>query len=1452
MIDILKIIGVVLLLGLPVLLLVFLNGRLNLTRKNRSRQMLMPVFALIYGLVAVLLMWELTEWLRGLVDGLIQWLEDHLAAVTVASIGDKLLGLLQKLLELIHFEFLLCYLANLIIVAGYLLLKPLVLLLSKAFCGGSGKLKTKLAGLFYEQYPNDPQWYVKENLLQGRTLVRTLYYAAAVVSVGMLFLSWYLYSAGLLAGSFFPVFALMLMGEVYFFLNGLSRQEQQGSVETEEEEANSVTNYVMLRKVLRKLFQDKLTAEDTSIVNPEDDSGSNDELLNQLESSDDRKLEAYGIYMRKYLESEHPLDRNYLLSGRDLLCGKSILFNNPFYHDLIPYVSYPMNRTLLRHKKVLIVLGRHGIEDDVAAWCEEGLKAVTNVPQLWRIGVLGAEPRELDVGIITRSSVHDLKLHEANGDFFSQVEFVMLIEPSRLVSTAQIGLNSIVRSCRTGRKELTFCSTDKNCDGLLDALSHILLCSITEVAATNRHSGICSYMCWETDEEYLQHRMLPNLSRYLGTGTELSFAALKNQVAETQWYGGESFPVVDMHWIVRQYYFDLLQYAQLPVSQQSLDDHFKVSANLWNARVGKNRYITVEDEACNMFEVKRNFSTRAENQSFINIISPEYLLKDYMAENSSIFDTDPKAIPYIVADYARTRRNVVLRLCLELCTGQIPEEELAHQLMLLDLPTEEVAKTLWEQICAVHQPVGTVERDSVGNVVLSRISGGRKHTFGPETLCSKRKFSMKTGSMQIVYFITDSRFPRLVLSDLLNAGYIAEDEKGESHYLGTELRGQIFQRYLPGQFFTFSGKYYEMLTVTSDGRVMVRRAADHITGRPTYRQVRNYVITAAQDSDAMGDQRQIGPLRLTKQYADFTVSTPAYYHMDRGNDFAHSRKVTLNGIPQRSYYNKQLLRIDLPEGTDPRITATLTQLLNEVFRTMFAENQPYLVAVTPGQAQEPGTYSLEVLPAGQGAGSSIYLIEDSQLDLGLLIAAERNLNRILGIICDYLQWHTETLEKSMKPEPAAPSGPQTPVTEPEDQEPAEEEPKTWLGRLWKKIKNFFRAIGRFFKKLWKAITKPFRRKKTDPEEPVPEEPIQNEPIQDEPVGEEPAQDIPETEQVAAEPEEPEASEEPEDETTASFSVLADLEPVAEGEPHSDENDTLEFEPEQTLKPMGRNLERKPYHERHFLLYGGQKQPEALDIPGALEFLLANGFANSALKQAREGKDIAAILEAGYTPNRPGSHYCDFCGAELVGTEYQVLSDGRERCNACERTAVKSAAEFEEIYRTIVRNMEGFYGIRFNAPIRVQMVNSKRLHKKLGHTFIPTGGFDGRVLGVAIKDGSGYSILVENGAPRISSTMTMAHELTHIWQYLNWNKKKVLKHYGQQQELEIYEGMAKWVEIQYAYLIGEPAAAKREEICARVREDEYGRGFRKYVQKYPLSTGTHLEYATPFEKPDAPL
>ena len=120
-----------------------------------------------------------------------------------------------------------------------------------------------------------------------------------------------------------------------------------------------------------------------------------------------------------------------------------------------------------------------------------------------------------------------------------------------------------------------------------------------------------------------------------------------------------------------------------------------------------------------------------------------------------------------------------------------------------------------------------------------------------------------------------------------------------------------------------------------------------------------------------------------------------------------------------------------------------------------------------------------------------------------------------------------------------------------------------------------------------------------------------------------------------------------------------------------------------------------------------------------------------------------------------------------------------------------------------------------------------------------------VLGAAINKKNRYSILLENGAPRISTIATFAHELTHIWQYTHWGKKGKFKKCPRSKRLLMYEGMAKWAEIQYLYLIGETNVARREEYLTRNREDAYGLGFCLYEERYPLTREAMVCDETPF-------
>lgn len=71
--------------------------------------------------------------------------------------------------------------------------------------------------------------------------------------------------------------------------------------------------------------------------------------------------------------------------------------------------------------------------------------------------------------------------------------------------------------------------------------------------------------------------------------------------------------------------------------------HF--NSNIWSAEKADYKYLVVEDEVCNVFEMSRQFSTRGRQETFVNVVAQNYMLRDYMEYNSAIFEADPKAIP---------------------------------------------------------------------------------------------------------------------------------------------------------------------------------------------------------------------------------------------------------------------------------------------------------------------------------------------------------------------------------------------------------------------------------------------------------------------------------------------------------------------------------------------------------------------------------------------------------------------------------------------------------------------------------------------------------------------------------------------------------------------------------------------------------------------------------------
>ncbi|MBQ4560859.1 MAG: hypothetical protein IJA55_00835 [Clostridia bacterium] len=1355
---------------LPFVLLCLANFKINLNKANRSRQFLFPFIALLYGILGMRFLDKINILLERLFD---------------------LLVINLPILQKISWKPISTYVLNTALIIGFIVIK-LFLMPIVSGIWKSKKVSEYTSGWFYDREEDVDKWLLKPYFANFRGYVKGFFIASFVASIVVFVMSQNFPKSVFFNATFYPVFGILVLSEVVFFLSGLTKSEFIEVVLGEDEESYTTANYGVLRQILRDLFGDRVMYENT--LDSSDGISDTFDELDEMARSEDENLNLIGAYFLNLKANGVEIDINYVKSSVNLLNGKSSLFCNPFYRDLTPYITLAVVKQLISYRKCLFILGRDSSLDDVKDWIDSGLEQFSNTNSLWQSKVLDEYGNVNDVGIIRFSDLHNLKIHQANKEFLEKVGFVFIVEPSRILASGQIGLSLLVNNCESSDKDIVYCACDRNCDGLVDALSHTLRTSITEVTATVNGTANTSHMYWNADGKYMHHKILPNISRYLGIGTEINAVAMKYQIDHTAWIGSEKFPVADMKWIAGQYHRQICRYADIPESQAAFDRSFNVYSNIWSAEKRENSFLVVEDEFQNLFEITRVFASRAKNQGFINIISENYLLRDYMLDNVDVFMSDPKAIPTIVPDFARTERNMVLRLIMMMVYDAVSEERIAKELMLCGISFEDPYHTLKELI---------LKHCRVSDASLS--------------VKFKEEIELDSlNSISVKYYEINEANELYEYAQLLkNAYYIAEDEEGESHYIGAKLYGHIFQAMLPGQFMTNDGKYYEVQTVTPFNGVVVRRAADHITQRKYYKQLRRVHLDNWTDSTEMGSKRITSDIEITRGYADITVETDGYLEMNMYGDLANAKSVALNGIPARNYRNKSVLMVKFPDGISARTRYTLCLLLNEIFRTTYPETHHYLSALTPYSDE---MYSENLKDAlyrlnGDCDSDCIYIVEDSDIDLGLIVSVERNLKRYLEIVAEVLIWH----EKKM-------------VEVPEDDD---ETDKEFVPQFTKKKKpGILERIKRFFGRRKSAETEVA----SVPEEAsetvdVPE--IQeltedtDTDVNEEGIGE----DVIQTPDATDSELEERNTEEPAPLFNRTSRTLYDL---------ADED--IDGEDEQLAEPP-RPTE---YQNRCFMKFGYEDFDAVLDISGTIELLVKLGFDKNPLQQVREKNDEAKGDMSAYDPHKYGVHYCDFCGVELLGGEYDVLKDGRERCNRCSMTAIKKVDDFRVLYKTVLRNMEAFYGIKLNVAVKVRTANAKVIAKNVGMKFVPTPGFDGRVLGFARKDKTGYSLYIENGSPKLAAAATIAHELTHIWQYTNWNDAALSRLYGRKNMLEVYEGMAKWAEIQYLMLMNEKSYAKRQEITTRMRDDEYGRGFIIYTEKYPLCDDSKVK-RTPFKE-----
>ena len=295
---------------------------------------------------------------------------------------------------------------NLILLLGFLVLK----LILRPICTAVFK-KKKVLEFFsltiYEYDEEYDEWFLKKQWKNYRKFFFWLI-GGTVLSSGLyLGLTWVFGPTSKIWFLIFPCAALIVLNEIYGFINGQTKEEFEHSILGDDADARRVSNYYKLREILEQILPVPLLSAHTGceFVGKETPADLI-KKLNESDDSNDRITSEYFELNGRYKTA----DVDCVQATLDMMHRKNVVFFNPFYRDLSMYITLPMVKSLLAGKKCVVLCGRKNAASDVRKWLSDMLREYSHMNSLWRVNYLSDKEPECEIGILTFTQMYDKRV----------------------------------------------------------------------------------------------------------------------------------------------------------------------------------------------------------------------------------------------------------------------------------------------------------------------------------------------------------------------------------------------------------------------------------------------------------------------------------------------------------------------------------------------------------------------------------------------------------------------------------------------------------------------------------------------------------------------------------------------------------------------------------------------------------------------------------------------------------------------------------------------------------------------------------------------------------------------------------------------------------------------------------------------------------------------------------
>lgn len=917
---------------------------------------------------------------------------------------------------------------NLAILAAWLAVKSvihIVLHFAERWMRGFGVFPA------YEAHPEQGVVLRQEWIYPGM-LFRAAGWMVAVVFLGLMVVSALVTEIPFIALPFFPALAALLLLEIGWYLDGPLPVDRAGDIVGRGVAHGRSGDYVPLWEEYQRLWPEHVLAASADVrLAPTPAAAA---ARPRLPDEGDETQQAVTGAWHDLVAAGHPLSDAHYHVLEQLWRGRDVLLTEADYGGVGPVLFAFMNRVLVDGHTVLVLLPSERRADpracdEVEGWMREGLHGAAGGGAAWSVADFGAFQQRSAVPDLLIAAPEELLGRGVTQDaWFGRLHAVVVLEGARTVFEAPLRTDALMRVLRRRRPGLQQVVLSGERAALESALRDNLAGNPGEHRPPRSAPDNALAIVWSleslppstTHGRFQDRVLLGSAGADLGAEVVLALPAWRDHVSPIHLVDQEGLPWAEYVEELENHRAGLMQ--PVPAASLTGTTHETVDVPALPHLLPRREraFVLARDRDHNLVTALRTWLPLGSESALVQVVSPPYLLRDYLAANLEYFAQAPLlALAPRIAD---SRLVVALTLLERLTTGALTEAEVLSELRAV-LPgavhVEDALSRLFADV---------LEMDPV-ELNLLAVERRTRYDERQDAFVDELAYRLAPEIRDYRSLAWLRRF-RIV-------------DRGE-HVLGWIEHDRLHQTYLPGQVHAFQGKPFRIEWVDADSGIVW---VDHETADQyaVYRPARIVTLESIRPSAqrAHHERRVTGAWEMDAAlcHGSFRVRTPGYYTLgadlrlaDGGASFTH---LEARQAPERAYADGRLLRLRFTplgplnaRGRD-RLADTLAVLFQEAFRTLYPETHPFLLACAPGSAERwPGAAMQALVPlmgadpdpnpplppsegGAQSRGASIvlYFLEDAHAPMGLVLSLFDRRADVMALLEDYLAWVLEDEER---------------------------------------------------------------------------------------------------------------------------------------------------------------------------------------------------------------------------------------------------------------------------------------------------------------------------------------------------------------------------------------------------------------------------------------------------------